>query len=72
MQQQILEDKTFYAGDRRTLWRIQTLRDDRGNVGVRLMRVGARRVTSIVFPILELPDVIKALSKLKVKLGEES
>ena len=66
--QEIVEDKTFLAGNRRTLWRVQLIKNERGDVAVRLMRVG-RRLVVIVFPVLELPDVIKHLSTIKIKLG---
>ena len=62
----IREDKTFYAGPRRVLWRVQVLSDKDGRLLVRLSRVGLRRVSGMIFPLNELPDVRNALAKLKI------
>ena len=64
---EILEDRTFFAGERKILWRAQILRYANGSVMVRLNRVG-RRVVTIMFDYLELPDLVKHLSKLKINL----
>jgi len=70
---QVLEDRTFTAGERRILWRIQVLKMPRGYVMVRLSRVG-RRVVNIMFSWEEVTDLVKHLNAVrKVNLeGKEA
>lgn len=70
---EILEEGFFYAGvEKRIPWGWRVLRYPTGDVGVVLMRVGRRKVT-ISFNMLELPDLLKALKKIKARnFGERN
>jgi len=69
-----LVDRTFVAGERRILWRIQVLQHPTGFVSARLSRIG-RRIASITFGWDELPDLVKHLDdakKVNLKGKEET
>jgi len=66
---EVLEDRTFYAGENRVLWRAEILKYPNGSVAVRLSRVGARRVTKIQFSFFELPELVENLSKLRAVIS---
>jgi len=63
---EIVEDRTFLAGERRVMWRA-TLFKGGDKMLLRIQRVGARRVSGMVIPWDEIPDLIRILNGIREK-----